>query len=83
MDAAATLESLRPHAVDTKTREISPRGRLILDASFLVARTRVDEMKRVLTGAAGRLLRDGCRVMFEGPWPPYGFSYVEENSDVQ
>ena len=82
-DAAAAFAALKPLAAEARLREVSPGGRLILDASFLVSPSRVEEMKQVLTGAADRLLRDGCHVTFEGPWPAYGFAYVEQNSDVQ
>ncbi len=82
-DAAAAFAALKPLAAEARLREVSPGGRLILDASFLVSPSRVEEMKQLLTGAADRLLRDGCHVTFEGPWPAYGFAYVEQNSDVQ
>jgi hypothetical protein len=82
-DAAAVFEALKPLAAEAKRREIASRGRLLLDASFLVPPAKVEHMRQVLAGAASRLLRDGCRVMFEGPWPAYGFAYVEPHADVQ
>ncbi len=57
-----------------RRRAESSKTRLLLDAAFLVARSR----DRALSGGrATRWLRDlgrdGYRVEVTGPWPPYNF----------
>jgi hypothetical protein len=51
-------------------------GPLLLDAAFLVPRTRSVRFERLATGASRDLARHGYRVTVSGPWPPY--SFIEE-----
>jgi Gas vesicle synthesis protein GvpL/GvpF len=80
--AAAAYQVLQRLAVEATMREVDPRGRLILDAAFLLEPAQVDELKQALTEAAGHLLRDGCPVSLTGPWPPYSFASVDTNADA-
>jgi hypothetical protein len=49
------------------------RGPLLLDAAFLVDRSRSRRFRSVLSREARRLGGDGYRVTLTGPWPPYSF----------
>jgi hypothetical protein len=51
-------------------------GPLLLDAAFLVPRTRSARFERLATGASRDSARHGYRVTVSGPWPPY--SFIEE-----
>jgi hypothetical protein len=51
-------------------------GPLLLDAAFLVPRTRSARFEKLATGASRDLARHGYRVTVNGPWPPY--SFIEE-----
>jgi hypothetical protein len=51
-------------------------GPLLLDAAFLVPRTRSVRFEKLATGASRDLARHGYRVTVSGPWPPY--SFIEE-----
>jgi hypothetical protein len=48
-------------------------GPLLLDAAFLVPRTRVARFRALVRRRAGALDADGYRVVLTGPWPPYTF----------
>ena len=48
-------------------------GPLLLDAAFLVPRTRADRFRRIVARRAKDLAADGYRVTLTGPWPPYSF----------
>jgi hypothetical protein len=50
-----------------------PGGPLLLDAAFLVPRTRSARFEKLATGASRDLARHGYRVTVSGPWPPYSF----------
>lgn len=76
-DAAAAYESLAALAQAASSRPVDPNGTLLLDAAFLAEPARVEEMRRTLTRAADRLLKDGCSVSLTGPWPPYSFASME------
>jgi hypothetical protein len=49
---------------------------LLLDAAFLVPRTRSARFGQIAARAARDLERHGYRVTVSGPWPPY--SFIEE-----
>jgi Gas vesicle synthesis protein GvpL/GvpF len=51
-------------------------GPLLLDAAFLVSRSRSARFEKLATRAARDLERRGYRVTLSGPWPPY--SFIEE-----
>jgi hypothetical protein len=48
-------------------------GPLLLDAAFLVPRSRSLTFRALVTREARRLDRHGYRVTLTGPWPPYTF----------
>jgi hypothetical protein len=48
-------------------------GPLLLDAAFLVRRTRAARFRAVAGRAARNLAAKGYRVTMSGPWPPYTF----------
>ncbi len=54
----------------------SPGVQLLLDAVFLVAGDRAEELERAVRAAAVELGELACEVTLTGPWPPYNF--VEE-----
>ena len=49
------------------------RGSLLLDAAFLVARTRAKTFGAAVAREARTLGRAGYAVTMSGPWPPYSF----------
>jgi hypothetical protein len=49
------------------------RGPLLLDAAFLVPRTRAKTFQALAAREARALSRHGYGVTFTGPWPPYTF----------
>ena len=53
-------------------------GVAVLNASFLLARAKVDEFRRALTRLVEEYESRGFRFEFTGPWPPYHF--VQESS---
>jgi hypothetical protein len=48
-------------------------GPLLLDAAFLVPRSRVNAFRSLAAREARSLHRDGYGVALTGPWPPYSF----------
>jgi hypothetical protein len=48
-------------------------GPLLLDAAFLVPKTRVARFARIAAKQTRELARQGFRVAVSGPWPPYSF----------
>lgn len=50
-----------------------PGLRLLLDAVFLVPRTKAQRLRQAAESQARRLSAQGYRVVLTGPWPPYSF----------
>jgi hypothetical protein len=76
--AAATslYRALARDADDARQRPpVSMDGRpaLLLDAAFLVAKTRAARFRRTVRAHAARVADQGLRVRLTGPWPPYSF----------
>jgi hypothetical protein len=46
---------------------------LLLDAAFLVPRTRTARFRQAVRAQARRLADQGLRIRMTGPWPPYSF----------
>jgi hypothetical protein len=68
------LSSQAADAVRRAATEIPVRdGPLLLDAAFLVPRTRAVRFRSAVARRAKALGRDGYRVTLTGPWPPYSF----------
>ena len=67
----ASMDTVREQPVNSG----APReqGRAILNASFLVAPTRVVDFQRALTGMVNEYEASGFKFDFTGPWPPYHF----------
>jgi len=66
--ARAGLAKRRP------TGELRVTGaRLLLDAAFLVPRTRATPFEALASHESRQLARQGYRLMLSGPWPPYSF----------
>jgi hypothetical protein len=70
-------ENLADRAADARRR---PAGEvpqaaapLLLDAAFLVPRSRATVFRRSVARRAQDLSREGYRVELTGPWPPYSF----------
>jgi len=68
---AASIASVREQPVNSG----APReqGRAILNASFLVAPSRVVEFQQALTAMVNKYEPSGFKFDFTGPWPPYHF----------
>jgi hypothetical protein len=83
--AAEIFDSLKNCAMDTVREQPvnsgGPReqGRAILNASFLVAPSRLVEFQRALTAMVEKYESTGFQFDFTGPWPPYHF--VGERSE--
>jgi hypothetical protein len=83
--AAEIFDSLKSCAMDTVREQPvnsgAPReqGRAILNASFLVAPSRLVDFQRVLTAMVEKYESSGFKFDFTGPWPPYHF--VGERSE--
>jgi hypothetical protein len=68
------LSRLASDAVRRSASEMPVRGGpLLLDAAFLVPRTRADRFRRTVARRAKELAADGYHVTLTGPWPPYSF----------
>jgi hypothetical protein len=68
------LARLSADAVRRAASEIPVRdGPLLLDAAFLVPRTRAASFRRMVARKAKDLASDGYRVTVTGPWPAYSF----------
>ena len=48
-------------------------GPLLLDAAFLVPRTRATSFQALAARESRALARHGYTLTFSGPWPPYSF----------
>ena len=83
--AAEIFDSLKSCAMETVREQPvnsgAPReqGRAILNASFLVAPTRLVDFQRALTAMVEKYEGSGFKFDFTGPWPPYHF--VGERSE--
>ena len=68
---AASIETAREQPVNSG----APReqGRAILNASFLVAPSRVVVFQQALTAMVNKYEPSGFKFDFTGPWPPYHF----------
>jgi hypothetical protein len=68
---AKSMESAREQPVNSG----APReqGRAILNASFLVAPSKVVGFQRALTAMVNKYEPSGFKFDFTGPWPPYHF----------
>jgi hypothetical protein len=51
----------------------APSGPLLLDAAFLVPRSRAKRFQAIAAREARSMSRDGYELMLTGPWPPYTF----------
>ena len=74
--ATALFDELSRRADDSRRRPppAGPAGRrVLLDAAFLVRRSRVKPFQAAVRKAATRLQRDGYELTLTGPWPPYNF----------
>jgi hypothetical protein len=54
--------------------ETGAGGQVLLDAAFLVPRSKEKKFRAAVTGQARRLAPDGYGLLLSGPWPPYSFS---------
>ena len=79
-DARAAVPSLyralARYADDARQRplvSVDGRPALLLDAAFLVARTRAGAFRHAVRAHTARAAERGLRVRLTGPWPPYSF----------
>jgi hypothetical protein len=74
---AALFDELSEVAADAKRRAASDLpvkgGPLLLDAAFLVSRSRQKRFTATVSRRARLLKRSGYGVTLTGPWPPYSF----------
>jgi len=70
-------DRLAARAADTRRRSArelpAPGGPLLLDAAFLVPRSKSARFRSLAAREARALARDGYRLVVTGPWPPYSF----------
>jgi hypothetical protein len=75
---ASLFERLSAHARLARRRPArdmpSPAGALLLDAAFLVARSRTRAFRSVAAKEARVLAPFGYAMTLTGPWPPYTFA---------
>ena len=74
--ATSLYRALARYADDARQRppvSVDGRPALLLDAAFLVARTRVGGFRQAVRAHAARVADRGLRVRLTGPWPPYSF----------
>ena len=75
--AGEVLTALRPFARDTRQRPITPpadsRGRLLVDAAFLVPRAKAARFQTSAARQAKKIAPAGYALQITGPWPPYSF----------
>jgi len=57
----------------TATEQTTPGSRLLLDAAFLLPRTKANAFRNALRQQARKLTGSGLVVSLTGPWPPYNF----------
>lgn len=57
----------------TATEQATPGSRLLLDAAFLLPKTRANAFRNTLRQHARKLSGSGLVVSLTGPWPPYNF----------
>ncbi len=77
--AADVASTLAAHSLDLVRSQLPPAdgeaaARAVLDASFLVKRDRVDELRSALGALAEQYEPRGFRFEFTGPWPAYHFA---------
>jgi hypothetical protein len=74
---ASLFERLAARSSDAKRRSASELpaqgGPLLLDAAFLVPRTRATTFKTLAVRESKALARHGYGLTLSGPWPPYTF----------
>jgi hypothetical protein len=74
--AGSLYRALARHADDARQRppvSVDGQPALLLDAAFLVERTRVGAFRHAVRTHAARVAEHGLRVRLTGPWPPYSF----------
>lgn len=59
------------------------RGKLLLNAAFLVPRSRRAEFAAIIESSGGEVGNSAFRLLASGPWPPYHFGESPEDSDVR
>lgn len=73
---AGLFDRLAATARDAKQRstsELPAQGSLLLDAAFLVPRTRAGSFRALAAREARALAPHGYAIVLSGPWPPYSF----------
>jgi hypothetical protein len=75
--AADLFESLARHATEARKRPATELGAgggpLVLDAAFLVPRSRTAKLRAAAARHARTLSAEGYDLALTGPWPPYSF----------
>ncbi|HUK33120.1 MAG TPA: GvpL/GvpF family gas vesicle protein [Vicinamibacterales bacterium] len=76
--AGEVVKALRPFARETRRRAVTPpadsRNRLLLDAAFLVPRTKAPRFRASSERQAKKIAPAGYSLQLSGPWPPYSFA---------
>jgi hypothetical protein len=75
--AGGVLKTLAPLARESRQRPITApaesRSVLLLDAAFLVPRTKAARFRTSVERLAKKLATSGYALQLSGPWPPYSF----------
>jgi hypothetical protein len=75
--AADVFDTLAAHAAEARRRPATEMpaggGSLVLDAAFLVPRSRASKLKAAAAKQARTLASQGYAISLTGPWPPYSF----------
>ncbi len=75
--AGGVLKTLRPLSRDVRQRAVTAppdsRSRLLLDAAFLVPRSKAARFRKSGEAAANKIAAAGYALQLTGPWPPYSF----------
>ena len=74
---AALFDRLASRAKDATRRSVSElpvqSGPLLLDAAFLVPRSRAKSFQALVAREAKSIAKSGYGLTLSGPWPPYSF----------
>lgn len=75
--ALDVVKTLRPLARDTRQRAVTTppesRSRLLLDAAFLVSKSKAARFRAGAARHAKKIAPAGFALQITGPWPPYSF----------
>lgn len=68
------LQSLKPKAKQAVACDLFS-GRLVLNASFLVSKEKIEEFSNEVSRLKGKYLK--LKFLYSGPWAPHNFVYIK------